>query len=171
MASNPAAYLHFGEFDSYGRLDFDKKEIRKGMRRVGALVSRTAKALVKRRGERSVAGQYPARQSGLLYRSIRAKVSRPGFLVKIAPQKIAGMKDFYPAYLHHGVKRGQRLSRLRSGEQNTRKRRREGIRLRAGRRNNAWLIEPRGNFMADALESKSSAIQQLLRQAFTASLN
>lgn len=170
MANDSAAYLHFGEFDSYGKLDFDKKAIRKGMRRVGALVRTEARRLVNKKGARSSGSDYPARDSGLLYRSIRAKVSRPGFLVKIAPQKIAGMKDFYPAYLHYGVKRGQRLARLKSGESHTRARQRERIKLRESRRNNAWLIEPRGNFMADALESSAGGIQALLRQAFADSL-
>lgn len=169
MASRPAAYLHFGEFDAYGKLDFDKKAIRKGMRLVGALVRREARVLVRRKGV-SEGGEYPGRDEGLLYRSIRSKVSRPGFLVKIAPQKISGMKDFYPAYLHHGVKQGQRLSPLRAGEANTRKRRREGIRLRALRASNGWSLEPRKNFMTDALESSSGRIQQILRKAFADSL-
>lgn len=169
MASKPAAYLHFGEFDAYGKLDFDKKEIRKGMRKVGALIRVQARALVAKKGV-SKGGEYPGRETSLLYRSIRAKVSRSGFLVKIAPQKIAGMKDFYPAYLHYGVKRGPRLSRLKAGEKHSRKRFREGVKLREARRSNAWLIEPRNNFMADALSGSSDRVQHILRQAFADSL-
>ena len=172
MASSPAAYLHFGEFDSYGKLDFDKKAIRKGMRLVGALVRREARALVNKH-EPSAGGEYPARAAGLLYRSIRAKVSRPGFLVKIAPQKIAGMKDFYPAYLHYGVKQGRRPKPLEAGRGRGRSNRRASGELaaaRAARAAGAWQLEPRKNFMADALESSSGRVQQILRQAFADSL-
>ena len=173
MASDPAAYLHFGEFDSYGKLDFDKKAIRKGMRLVGALVRREARALVNQRGTRSAGGEYPTRDEGLLYRSIRAKVSRPGFLVKIAPQKIAGMKDFYPAYLHYGVTQGRRPKPLEAGRGRGRSNRRASGELaaaRAARAAGAWQLEPRKNFMADALESSSGRVQQILRQAFADSL-
>jgi hypothetical protein len=171
MASSPAAYLHFGEFDSYGKLDFDKKAIRKGMRLVGALVRREARALVNKH-EPSAGGEYPARAAGLLYRSIRAKVSRPGFLVKIAPQKIAGMKDFYPAYLHYGVKQGGRLKSLNPDKIKGRGRRGRGVRAAAlaARAAGAWKLEPRKNFMADALESSTDRVQQILRQAFADSL-
>lgn len=172
MASSPAAYLHFGEFDSYGKLDFDKKAIRKGMRLVGALVRREARALVNKKLP-SAGGEYPSRAAGLLYRSIRAKVSRPGFLVKIAPQKIAGMKDFYPAYLHYGVKQGRRPKPLEAGRGRGRSNRRASGELaaaRAARAAGAWQLEPRKNFMADALESSSGRVQQILRQAFADSL-
>lgn len=173
MASDPAAYLHFGEFDSYGKLDFDKKAIRKGMRLVGALVRREARALVNQRGTRSAGGEYPTRDEGLLYRSIRAKVSRPGFLVKIAPQKIAGMKDFYPAYLHYGVKQGGRLKAVPQIAIGKKSRRKKGERAAAlaARAAGAWSLEPRKNFMADALESSSGRVQQILRQAFADALS
>lgn len=171
MASSPAAYLHFGEFDSYGKLDFDKKAIRKGMRLVGALVRREARALVNKQSP-SAGGEYPSRAEGLLYRSIRAKVSRPGFLVKIAPQKIGGMKDFYPAYLHYGVKQGGRLKSLNPNKIKGRGRRGRGERAAAlaARAAGAWQLEPRKNFMADALESSSGRVQQILRQAFADAL-
>ena len=172
MANSPAAYLHFGEFDSYGKLDFDKKAIRKGMRLVGALVRREARALVNQQTPSS-GGEYPSRAEGLLYRSIRAKVSRPGFLVKIAPQKIAGMKDFYPAYLHYGVKQGGRLKAVPQIAVGKKSRRKKGERAAAlaARAAGAWSLEPRKNFMADALESSSDRVQGILRKAFADALS
>lgn len=171
MASSPAAILHFGEFDAYGKLDFDKKAIRKGMRLVGALVRREARALVNKHTP-SAGGEYPSRAEGLLYRSIRAKVSRPGFLVKIAPQKIAGMRDFYPAYLHYGVKQGRRLKAVPQIAIGKKSRRKQGERAAAlaARAAGAWQLEPRKNFMADALESNSGRVQDILRQAFADAL-
>ncbi|MQT57148.1 hypothetical protein GHO41_07270 [Pseudomonas sp. FSL R10-0399] len=163
-------YLHFEGYDNLPRDFFDKKKIRAGMRKAGAVVRREARALVNKRGASS-GSDYPSRDEGLLYRGIRAKVSRSGFLAKIAPQKITGMKDFYPAYLGYGVKRGARLSRLKPGEKHSAKRRREGIRLRKARRNNDWLIEPRGNYMADALQNTKSDVQAILSAAFAAALS
>lgn len=88
----------------HSRIDFDKRKIRKAMRRLGADVRKEARRLVARRAISS-AGEYPGRQTGSLMRSIRAKVSKPGFLVRIQPDKTPEMgADFYPAFLNYGVK-------------------------------------------------------------------
>lgn len=87
----------------HSRIDFDKRQIRKAMRRLGSDVRKEARRLVSRRAISS-AGDYPGLATGALMRSIKAKVSRPGFLVRIQPDKTAEMgKDFYPAFLHYGV--------------------------------------------------------------------
>lgn len=88
----------------FSRIDFDKKKIRKVLRKEGALVRKIARGLIMRRAI-SKPDDYPGRKSGATLRSIKARVSKSGFLVKIAPVKTAEMgKDFYPAYLFYGSK-------------------------------------------------------------------
>lgn len=87
----------------FSRIDFDKKKIRKTMRLLGRDVQKDARRLVSRRAI-SGAGEYPGRQTGRLWRAIKYKVSKPGFLVKVMPAKTAGMKDYYPAFLRYGSK-------------------------------------------------------------------
>lgn len=91
--------------EGFSRVDFDKKKIRKALQIEGRAVQKLARKMVSKRILNS-AGDYPAKRTGALMRSIKVKVSRPGFLVKIAPQKTAEMgKDFYPAFLHYGSKK------------------------------------------------------------------
>lgn len=152
--ARPAAYLHFGEFDSYGKLDFDKKEIRKAMRRAGALVRGEGRKLVSKRGV-SDKGQYPGLRTGRLRRSITARVSRAGFLVKIEPKKTADMKAFYPAFLWYGVRRGARRGKSHRKQAAT----------------GAWRIEPRTNYMVDALANRADEVRSILRRAFADALS
>lgn len=91
------------KLDGFSRIDFDKKKIRKTMRMLGRDVQKEARRLVARRAV-SGAGEYPGRQTGRLWRAIKYKVSRPGFLVKIMPTKTVDMKDYYPAFLRYGSK-------------------------------------------------------------------
>ena len=77
-------------------------------------------------------------------------------MVRIMPDKSAGMKDYYPAYLHYGV---------RSGAVRTRGHRRQEDRGRG------WRIAPRKNFMEDALQKSNSRIVAILQSAFASSLN
>jgi hypothetical protein len=51
----------------------------------------------------SKAGEMPGRATGALMRSIRPRVSRYGFLVKVMPEKTAEMAAYYPAFLYYGV--------------------------------------------------------------------
>ena len=54
----------------------------------------------------SGAGEMPGRDSGVLWRSIRVKVSSGGFWARISPFKTSEMEIFYPAVLYYGsVKR------------------------------------------------------------------
>ena len=92
------------EISGFSRVDFDKKKIRKALRIEGRAVQKIARKLASKKLLDSN-GSYPAKQTGRLVRSIKVKVSRPGFLVKIAPQKMADMKDFYPAFLFYGSKK------------------------------------------------------------------
>ncbi|MFS9668785.1 hypothetical protein, partial [Klebsiella pneumoniae] len=45
---------------------------------------------------------YPINRTGATLESITFKVSRSGFLVKVAPHKTSRMEEYYPAYLHYG---------------------------------------------------------------------
>lgn len=90
------------KWDRFDRIDFDKSKVRKTMRTLGRDVQKEARKLVARRAI-SAPGQNPGRRTGATYRSIKYRVSRPGFLVRVAPYKTAEMgDDFYPAYLHYG---------------------------------------------------------------------
>ncbi len=151
--ARPAAYMHFGDFDSYGKLDFDKKEIRKAMRKAGVLVRAKGRKLVSKRSV-SEKGQYPGLRTGTLRRSITYRVSRAGFLVKIEPQKTADMKGFYPAYLWYGVRRNAKRGKSHRKQEAT----------------GPWRIEPRENYMVDALNSSKGAVRSILKQAFADAL-
>lgn len=91
--------------EGFSRIDFDGKRIRKTMRLLGREVQKEARRLVARRAI-SGAGDYPGRQTGAMWRAIKYRVSKPGFLVRIQPDKTEEMgKDFYPAYLNYGSKK------------------------------------------------------------------
>lgn len=158
-------YLHVDGFDDLPKDFFDKRKIRAGMRKAGRLVAQRAQlALALAKG----ADNYPINRTGTTVDSIQFKVSRSGFLVRAAPRKTSAMRYYYPAYLHYGVRQGRRLSRLKPGESFDRVRReRESRKLRAARRGNGWLIAPRANYMAEALEDTRDDVQRILKAAFT----
>lgn len=90
------------KIDGFSRIDFDRRPIRNAMRNIGRDMQREARKLVSRRAI-SGPGENPGRRTGATQRAIKYRVSRPGFLVRIAPFKTAEMgKDFYPAFLHYG---------------------------------------------------------------------
>lgn len=165
--SNSAAlngYLHIEGFDSFEREAFDKKQIRAGMRKAGRLVAqRTQMNLALARG----ADGYPRVRTGRLLNSVSYKVSRSGFMVKVAPKKTGDMSAFYPAYLHYGVKAGSRIKGRPTG-----KRRSRGARadLVAARRAGGWRITPRDNYVIDALQDSTPQVQKILADAFAAGL-
>jgi len=126
------------------RIDFDRKQIRKALRNEGRGVQKEARRLVARRAI-SAPGDFPGRVTGTLWRSIKSKVSRPGFLVRIAPQKTAEMgRDFYPAFLGYGVRPSP------NGK---------------GGSSNGWRIEPRDNYMVEALNRRRPVSEVALRAA------
>lgn len=153
-------YLHVEGFESFDRDAFDKKKVRAGMRKAGRLVQQKAQMnLALARG----AAGYPKVRSGRLLKSVDFKVSRSGFMVKVAPKKTSDMDAFYPAYLHYGVKSGSKV-RGRAGV----KRRARGARadLVAARRAGGWRIAPRDNYMSDALQDSAGGVQKILKDAF-----
>lgn len=149
--SGVRAALHVDGWDSYRRLDFDRKEVRKGFRRVGRLVQVAARKRI-RKG--AALQDYPAGRSGKLARSISAKVSRSGFLVRVSPVKTPAMgQDYYPAYLFYGVtgkpQRKDRRAQVKDGK---------------------WRLKPRGNYMTDALDEQDGNIRSTLSAAFSEAL-
>lgn len=88
------------------RIDYDKRVMRKVLVKEGAAVRKEARRLIARRAV-SKPGENPGRDTGATQRSIKVKVSSGGFWVRIAPFRTEEMgKDFYPAYLYYGTKRG-----------------------------------------------------------------
>lgn len=87
------------------RIDFDKRAIKRALRKAGGDVRRTARRLVASKVI-STPGDFPGKDTGVLLRSIMVKVSRAGFWVRVAPQKTAQMAAFYPAFLFYGTSRG-----------------------------------------------------------------
>ena len=164
------SYLHFEGFDNFERDAFDKRQIRAGMRKVGLLVTQRAQMnLVLGKGQDG----YPVNRTGATVESVTFKVSRSGFLVRVSPTKTSAMEEFYPAYLHYGVKQGRRPGKLAPGKGKGRKNRRAAgarARLVAERAAGEWRIKPRDNYMADALQDSSSQVQSILSAAFAAAL-
>lgn len=151
----------------HSRIDFDKKLVRKAMRKFGAEIRKDARRRVSRRAI-SVPGEYPGRTTGALFKSIQSKVSKSGFLVRIWPEKTAAMTAFYPAFLFYGVKKeGGAIQRLAPGEglgKSNRRRRGERAKLVSDRKSsNNFVVKPRANYMTDALAARDGAIRIGLR--------
>ena len=125
-------------------LVFHKPEMRRGMQAIGRMIQKAAQMLVNGQAT-SKPGEYPARAAGRLSRSIRPQVSRSGFMVVIRPQRKAdfGGKEFYPAFLHYGA----RYARNKGHAKHT---------------TGAFRVQPRRNYMVDALEARQARAQQIL---------
>lgn len=152
------------KIQGFERLDFEKKDVRKGMRAIGTLIRKDAREKVainvlKRTRVREVytgstVGEYPGKLSGTLRKSITAKISRPGFMVKIWPSpKFFSKGDYYPAFLFYGV---------------TRKARRQDHKAQV--KTGKWRIAPRGNYMADALKERESDVRKILSDTLYSAL-
>lgn len=163
-------YLHVEGFDKFEREAFDKRKIRAGMRKAGLLVTQRAQMnLVLSRGESG----YPVNRTSELVHSIGFKVSRAGFLVKVAPQMTSGMTAYYPAFLHYGVKQGSKVKPLAPGKghgKSNRRARGERADLITARKAGGWRIAPRDNYMTDALQDAKSDVQKILNDAFASAL-
>ena len=163
-------YLHVEGFDNFQRDAFDKRKIRAGMRKVGLLIVQRAQMnLVLGKGQVG----YPVNRTGATVESVTYKVSRSGFLVRISPTKTSAMEEFYPAYLHYGVKKGRKLRKLAPGKgkgKSNRRARGERAAAMAERAAGEWRIKPRDNYMADALQDSASQVQSILSTAFANAL-
>lgn len=106
-------------YQGFERIDFDRKKIRKTMVKLGRDVQKEARRLISRRAV-SHPGEYPGLRTGEMRRSIKYKVSKPGFLVRIAPYKTERMKDFYPAFVYYGGRKNYMTDALEHREANAR---------------------------------------------------
>lgn len=163
-------YLHIEGFEKFETEVFNKRKVRAGMRKVGRLVTGRAQMNLSLGGGQA---GYPETRTGATVDSINFKLSRSGFLVRIAPTKTSSMAAFYPAYLHYGVRLGSRVRALAPGQGKGRSNRRaQGKRqeLVAARRENGWRITPRDNYMTDALADSASDVQRILQKTFADAL-
>lgn len=155
-------------WEGHSHLDFDKRQIRKAMRAIGADIRKVARKMVSRRAI-SAAGAAPGKRTGTLQRAIKYKVSKPGLLVRIAPEKTEAMgKDFYPAYLNYGVREGPAMKRLEAGQgfgASNRRRRGQRAREKAARSAGNWRVAPRENYMEKALDERREHARQVLAAA------
>lgn len=158
-----AAHIHVDGFDQFHRASFNKRKVRAAMRRTGQIVAGRAKMNLSLAGASS---NYPLIGKGVLRDSIEMKVSRSGFLVKIMPEKTAGMAEYYPAFLHYGVRRGGSIYRT-NGKKNSKRKVRALLTERNAR---GWLITPRENYIADALQDESSRVRAVLKAGFARAL-
>lgn len=156
----------FWEGHSY--LDFDRRQIRKAMRAIGADIRKVARKKIARRAV-SAAGKAPGKRTGTLQRSIKARVSKSGLLVSVRPEKTEAMgEDFYPAFLNYGVRQGSALKRLAPGEGvgvSNRRRRGQRAKEKEARAAGGWRIAPRANYMEEALEERRTHARQVLSDA------
>ena len=156
----------FWEGHSY--LDFDRRQIRKAMRAIGADIRKVARKKIARRAVSS-AGEAPGKLTGTLQRAVKHRVSKSGLLVSIRPEKTAAMgKDFYPAFLNAGVRQGSAMKRLAPGEGlgvSNRRRRGQRAEEKAARAAGGWRIAPRANYMVEALEERRENARQVLAGA------
>lgn len=122
----------------HSRIDFDKRAIKKTLRQQGGEIRKLARRLVARRAI-SGPGEMPGRDSGVLMRSIKVKVSSGGFWAKVAPYKTSEMKVFYPAFLFYG---SNKVGRGRNG-----------------------ILAKRDNYMINALDQRRAAAQAAIFNA------
>lgn len=142
--------------DGFSRVDFDKKPIKKTMRSIGQKVQTDARRLVARKAI-STAGEYPGKDTGTLQKSTKFKLSKPGFLVTIAPRPNSGTVkggEFYPGILYYGVRRGAVRRKDKKKQTQT----------------GAWRIAPRGNHVVDAAENRRAWAQSAIADALESAL-
>ena len=140
------------KIEGFEQIDFDRREIRKGMRTIGTMIRRDARKKVARKVV-SKPGEYPGKQSGKLQKSLTSTVSRPGFMVKIWPDPKKLDDDYYPAFLWYGV---------------TGKSRRKDHKTQV--KNGRYRIAPRANYMADTLKERETEVRKILLDALHNSL-
>ncbi len=104
----PPVEVHTSSF-GHSRVDFNRTLVRRELRRVGQMVSKDARGYVNRR-RASGPSEFPGRRTGALFRAIKARVSRSGFSVAVAPFRTAelmrkGSDAYYPGYLLSGAAR------------------------------------------------------------------
>ena len=87
--------------DGFKRVDYDGKALKDPLRKSGYAVRKIARKLISRKAV-SDAGQFPGNDTGEMARSIKVKVSRSGYSVRIMPTKTNEMPAYYPAFVVYG---------------------------------------------------------------------
>lgn len=87
--------------DGFKRIDYDGKALKDPLRKSGYAVRKIARKLISRKAV-SDAGQFPGKDTGEMARSIKVKVSRSGYSVRIMPTKTNEMPAYYPAFVVYG---------------------------------------------------------------------
>lgn len=124
----------------FSRIDFNRSAIRKALRLEINQVRDAARGMVAGSSP-SAAGEFPGKRTGTLRRAIKSKVLRSGFAAVARPEKTPKMgKDYYPAFLLHGVKK-RRDKPLNPG------------------------LLPRKDYMVEALDRRSAAATDAIRDA------
>lgn len=138
--------------DGFQYPDFDKRAVKKGMRKVGQSVAKLAKSRISKRIV-SKPGDPPGRKTGNLYKSIKPTVSRSGFSVRINPRGSSFAGAYYPAYVIYGHRGPGSDSKSQRGK------------IRSGRK----VAEPRENFLVKAAEEYApefeTTMQEILLEA------
>jgi hypothetical protein len=159
--------------DFHKVIDYDRKAMRAALVRGAGSVRKEARSLLARRAV-SKPGEAPGRQTGKLWRSIGV-VSRgtKGGWIKVGPKSIPS-SIFYPAFLFYGVKTDARIQALAPGEgRGTSNRRGRGVRaaLESARKaSGSYRLQPRMNYMEEALKKKAPAVREEAREALRRAL-
>ncbi len=94
----------------HSKIDFKKSVVRRGLRGIGKSLQEDARKLLDNKGVVSKPWEMPGKHTGALQKSIRARVSRSGFLVSVGARRTArhGGKNnnFYAAFLYYGTTSG-----------------------------------------------------------------
>ncbi|MDO5531421.1 hypothetical protein [Sutterella sp.] len=94
----------------------------------------------------------PGKQTGVMQRSIRSKVSRSGYSVSVYPTKTSQMGEvYYPAFVVYGH-RGPNSETAREARQH---RKRSGVKV----------AEPRANFIPVAAQRYQQTFQTVITAA------
>lgn len=149
------------------RIDFDKKKVRKTILAEAREVRKLARRMVARRAISSP-GEFPGKDSGLLQKSIKVFPGRKGAMFAvIRPHMISGMEVFYPGILNRGSKR--HLGALAAGEgkgkSNRRARQGRVADLAARSASGSYLIQPRANYMEEAMTQRRTAARAAISNA------
>lgn len=159
--------------DFHKVIDYDRKKMRAALVRGAGAVRKEARRLLSRRAT-SKPGEVPGRQQGQLWRAIGvvSKGNKGGW-VKIGPKTIRG-SSFYPAFLFYGVKTAARIQRLAPGEgrgaSNRRGRGQRAALVSERKSSSAYRLEPRANYMEEALQNKANAVRVEARDALRGAL-
>ena len=135
------------KIEGFDRIIFKKAELKRAIRKGGAVVRSEARRLIAKRAI-SAPGQLPGSDTGVMKKSIKSNVGSEGGYVKVMPYLTDEMANntrskktprghFYPAYLFYGTSRG---------------------------------LKPRKNFMIEALDNKQAQIRAEIRKSLAHAL-